>query len=202
MKRVIDLRPPARSGDLAGLDQIEGRVVVLIDGLFGRDLAVSPQECRQSMEKGAVLLGASSIGALRAADLWSLGMIGVGEIYTRYRLGILNSDADVAVAYSPEPHREVSVSYAFVQSLVFKLQRRGLIGHALAERALSAAKSIYWAERTWQTLLGSWLEFGLPAQTANLLLAMSRRRGANPKVSDARAAIALALNHDAIDPSP
>jgi hypothetical protein len=44
-----------------------------------------------------MIVGASSMGALRAAELDSMGMVGIGTVYQYYRDGIIESDDDVAI---------------------------------------------------------------------------------------------------------
>ena len=48
---------------------------------------------------GVRVVGASSMGALRAAELDRFGMEGVGEVYAYYRDGWLTADADVALVH-------------------------------------------------------------------------------------------------------
>ena len=73
-------RPIARGELLQAVD--EGvQVVVLIDGKFDQNLAVSPDEIRDALSCGVRLYGSSSMGALRASELHSYGMIGHGLIF-------------------------------------------------------------------------------------------------------------------------
>jgi len=68
---------------------------VIIDGVFHQEPAVPPREILDVLEDGAVIVGASSMGALRAAECWPAGMRGVGTIYRLYRRGALKSDDEV-----------------------------------------------------------------------------------------------------------
>src|SRR5262245_52797920 len=97
--KAVELRPPAARGDLAALLTREPGTALLVDGLFGSSMAVSPAECRDLLMNGWILCGAASIGAIRAAELWSVGMIGFGEIYSLMRLDKIQRDDEVAVAY-------------------------------------------------------------------------------------------------------
>ena len=75
--------PPIRRGDLAGIDDYD--IVVIIDGEFGQNLSVSPKEILSVLEQGKTVIGASSMGALRASELDRSGMIGTGWVYDRFR---------------------------------------------------------------------------------------------------------------------
>jgi TfuA protein len=99
--------PPIRRGDLARLPaQVE--CVGIVDGEFYQNLAVSPKEILPLLERGIRVYGASSMGALRAAELYPYGMTGVGRIFTWYRDGVLTADDEVALAYDPETYRPLS----------------------------------------------------------------------------------------------
>src|ERR1051325_6235037 len=92
-------RPPVRRGDL---EAVEGApLVVVIDGEFGQNLSVSPKEILRLLDGGTRVLGASSMGALRAAELFPYGMEGHGWIFENYKSGRITGDDEVALAYSP-----------------------------------------------------------------------------------------------------
>lgn len=75
-----DYRPPAKRGDITRAVEDGARVIGLIDGVFFQDCAVAHREVLAALRAGVRVVGASSMGALRAAELDSLGMEGVGEI--------------------------------------------------------------------------------------------------------------------------
>jgi hypothetical protein len=53
------------------------------------------------MEQGVHVFGAASMGALRAAEMHSLGMVGIGTIFQWYRDGKIVADDEVAVRHGP-----------------------------------------------------------------------------------------------------
>ena len=57
------------------------RTFLIVDGEFDQSLAVAPGEIIEIMSRGALVMGSSSMGALRAAELKTVGMIGVGRVY-------------------------------------------------------------------------------------------------------------------------
>jgi hypothetical protein len=98
---AADFRPPARRGDIyRGL--IDGyTTIVLIDGEFHGQPSVWQREIVDALFEGAVVHGASSMGALRAAELHTLGMAGHGRIFAWYRDGVIDGDDEVALTYGP-----------------------------------------------------------------------------------------------------
>jgi hypothetical protein len=75
------IRPPIRRGDLYRDRMLRGAVFLILDGVFFQDEAISPREILDVIADGAMVVGASSMGALRAAECWPMGMRGVGSIY-------------------------------------------------------------------------------------------------------------------------
>jgi hypothetical protein len=98
--------PPAAQGDI--LDAFLRRnpkQIVLIDGTFRENLSVWVKEIVYVMSKGCKFIGAASMGALRAAELWRYGAIGVGKIFEMYKSGEVQDDAYVMVEYDPDTNR-------------------------------------------------------------------------------------------------
>jgi hypothetical protein len=82
--------------------------VVLIDGTFYQTLSVWIKELLYTMASGVRVIGASSMGAMRAAELWRYGMIGIGEIFEAYKEGSIQDDAWVAMSYDPETFKPLT----------------------------------------------------------------------------------------------
>ena len=146
----LDLRPPIRRGDLEAL--LDGRsrtgCVLITDGCFGQDMSVSSVECLRLIKAGWLLLGSSSIGALRAADCSKVGMVGVGHVFMGYRLGYFKSDADVAVRYAGNVPFEMTVSYVHADYIAKELARDHGLTQSAHRRFLQALRKVPWHERT------------------------------------------------------
>ena len=150
----LDLRPPIRRDDLYREREQGAWGFLIIDGVFMQEDAVSPREVVDVLGDGALVIGASSMGALRAADCWPAGAKGVGLIYRLYRMGVLESDEDVAVAVSADgSDTAVSLPLVNVRYAVARAVRRRLLDRATARRIVSAAAAIYYPERTWDEVL-------------------------------------------------
>jgi hypothetical protein len=96
------VRPPARQSDiLSDLYRYRPTHLLLIDGKFRQDLSPWVMELVHALDNGVQVYGAASIGALRAVECQSVGMIGCGRIYDWYREGVIDDDACVAMVYQP-----------------------------------------------------------------------------------------------------
>jgi hypothetical protein len=189
----LELRPPARRGDLEALLQRERPgTAVLIDGLFGWSLAVTPTECRELLLAGWTLCGASSMGALRASELWSVGMIGIGEVYTMLRLGHVRADDEVVVAYHPDTHAELGASLVHVRAVLTRIARH-LPSPEVGLQALALAREIYWLERSWPRLFARWREHGLGEPVLEHARAAALDARHHPKILDAELAVRSVL---------
>jgi hypothetical protein len=61
-----------------------GDIVIIIDGLFYHTAPVRHKEILILLAQGVTVIGAASMGALRAAELHPYGMTGVGSIFDAY----------------------------------------------------------------------------------------------------------------------
>ncbi|PYS90786.1 MAG: TfuA-related McrA-glycine thioamidation protein [Acidobacteria bacterium] len=145
-----DYRPPIRRGDLPA--RCQGRTVIIIDGEFGQSLSVSPKEILQLLDQGTRVIGAASMGALRAAELYPYGMAGCGWIFEAYKAGLIIGDDEVALSYSPIDASPLTIPLVNVRFWLKQLQAAGRLDSATARRLLRTARQIFYAERTFKRL--------------------------------------------------
>ena len=100
---------PIKRGDLGQALKENPDIIGIVDGVFHQNSAVGHREILEVLNKGIEVYGASSMGALRASELDSLGMIGVGYCYNQYATGKVTSDDDVAVMLDSETLEALSV---------------------------------------------------------------------------------------------
>ena len=96
-------KPPAKQGDiLSDVVNHEPTHIILIDGEFRQNLSPWHKEIVYALQFPSVkaVYGASSMGAIRAAGLDWIGMIGIGQVYEWYRNGITEDDSEVALNYT------------------------------------------------------------------------------------------------------
>jgi hypothetical protein len=183
-----DYRPPVKRGDLP--HEFDG-TIVMIDGEFGQSLSVSPNEVLRLLDQGTRVLGASSMGALRAAELYPYGMQGCGWIFDAYMSGRLIADDEVAVTYSPLDLTALTVPLVNVRAWVERLETAGQIDGPTARLLLARARRIFYADRTEEHLFAEW---GAVIGTDKLQRALLASGGhiTDIKAEDARHALALA----------
>lgn len=73
--------PPIQRGQLLKDIDLGYNVVAIVDGKFDQNLAVTPSEVMDALRAGVRIYGASSMGALRAAECENYGAIGCGKIF-------------------------------------------------------------------------------------------------------------------------
>jgi hypothetical protein len=148
-----DYRPPAARGDLTRAVQEGARVIGLIDGVFFQESSVGHREVLAALSAGVHVVGASSMGALRASELHTLGMEGVGEVYRMYRDGILVSDDEVALAFDPETFAALSEPLVNIRATLARAEADGIIEYMDSEALLSVASSLYYPDRTYPRII-------------------------------------------------
>ncbi len=116
IRRTLDARVlgPAKRGDVLSVVCENPAAILLIDGYFNSVPSVWHKEILWAMNQGIRVFGASSMGALRAAELTQFGMTGIGEIFEAYRSGALEDDDEVAVAHGDETTGYRCVSDAMI----------------------------------------------------------------------------------------
>jgi hypothetical protein len=183
---AVVLAPPIKRGDLAAVD--EYGVIVIIDGEFGQSDSVSPKEILAVLETGKTVIGAASMGALRASELDRSGMIGVGWVYEYFRRQPVRRDADVALAYSLFDFAPMTVPVVDVEYWMERALAAGLIGGKERTRAMKATRKIFFAERTVDRLMDA-LRRAIGDQLLQSLLTFSGGEIPSIKSLDAKEAV-------------
>jgi len=123
--------PPASMGDLlSAVRKYRPHAIALIDGSFFQSMATYHKEIIDAMSQGIWVIGASSMGALRAAECQAFGMIGVGEVFESYASGLLEDDDEVALSH-------VSDEFSFRAVTDAMVDIRASIAAAVAAELLS-----------------------------------------------------------------
>jgi hypothetical protein len=143
--------PPIQRGDLALLPE-EIRTVGIIDGEFYQSLSVSSKEVVALLDRGVKVYGASSMGALRAAETHSLGMLGIGEIFAMFRDGVLDGDDEVALMYEPDTYRTLSEPLVNLRNALKMAADENVIDVAERDRLISWMKVCYFPHRSYRAL--------------------------------------------------
>jgi len=136
------------------------------------------------------------MGALRAAECWQFGMIGIGAIFEDYRIGRRSSDADVALVHGPAElsYVPLSVPLVDVDDCVDRLLAAGVLVKGSATFLLQEARRIHFKNRSWERLLAA---AGIDFVTRERILAWIASSGPSAKGRDA-----LCLLERISDPQP
>jgi TfuA protein len=180
--------PPIKRGDLAAIDDYD--VFVILDGEFGQNMSVSPKEILAVLDRGKTVIGAASMGALRASELDRSGMIGVGWVYDYFRCCAVRRDADVALVYSPFDFKPITVPIVDLEYWMEQASTAGLIRNQERAVLLKIARNIFFADRTLDRLMDA-LRRAVGGDTLDSLLAFSGGTIPNVKSIDAAKAVRL-----------
>ena len=141
----IVFAPPIKRGDIdlfAGFDPL-----IIVDGEFGQNLSVSPKEILGAIRGGRRVIGASSMGALRASELDSFGMVGVGWIYRLFASAVVRCDDDVALTFSPFDFTPFTVPLVNVLYSVESAVADGKLSAEEQKEISQRAREIFYVER-------------------------------------------------------
>ena len=149
--------PPARRGDIYDVARQRPRAIGIIDGYFQGELSVWHKEILWAMSRGIHVFGASSMGALRAAELHQFGMHGVGRIFENYRDGIWEDDDEVALIHGPAEMGYVALSEPMsnIRATLEHAVSQGIATQKLADRLIDKAKHTFYHDRSWDNLLAT-----------------------------------------------
>lgn len=196
--------PPVSQGDVYRVALKKPTAIVIIDGYFERVPAVWHKEILWAMSEGIHVFGASSMGALRAAELADFGMVGVGWIFEAYRDGILEDDDEVAVAHGTEEtgHAPVSEAMANIRRTLEAAEVAGVLTASTRTQLEKIGKDAFYAERSYAALFAIGKEAGLPQHELLRFKDWVREGRVNQKKVDAIAALRLVHDFVASGPPP
>ncbi len=181
--------PPVAQGDVLRLCAEKPAAIGIVDGFFESVPSVWHKEILYAIHAGIPVFGASSMGALRAAELYPFGMIGVGAVFEAYRDGRLEDDDEVAVIHGPAELGYTALSEAMVNI-------RRTLSDAVSERMVTAetalrlesiAKELPYRERGYGRMLRLGSDIGLPAAELTAFRAWLPQGRFDQKRDDAKA---------------
>jgi len=147
--------PPIRRGDLPRVIADGAQAIGIVDGEFGQSLAVSVMEICAGLKRGVKIWGAASMGALRAAECQSAGMVGVGWIFQNYVSGYLRADDEVALLFDPRNYRATTIALVNIRWALQTAVSMGVLSESAVPLVLNSARSIRYTERTFAALLSA-----------------------------------------------
>ena len=172
------LRPPARRGDIEDLveNSMEPGVVVLCDGVFQAEPAVSHAELCRAIDAGWQAWGVSSIGAIRAFELRSEGMRGFGYVYAQFgRFADFTDDEMCLLHFPGEPYFPVTEALVNLRYALDQKRAELSISKAAEDRLLSALRDLWFGDRTEERIRALMLDHaGIAERSADAVLGWMR----------------------------
>jgi hypothetical protein len=196
-----DYRPPVGHGDVWRALEDRPRAIGVVDGLFEHVPAVWHKELLEAMAEGVHVFGASSMGALRAAELHPFGMRGVGRIFEAYRDGAWLDDDEVAITHGPGETGWVALCepMANVRFTLEAALAAGAVDQIEQAALTAAAKGIHYVERTWRAVAA---EAALPEERRAAVLRWVSGNRVDQKRADAIEMLRAIGDFIADDPGP
>jgi hypothetical protein len=148
-------RPPVKRGDVLQAIEDGAKIIGIIDGVFFQDCAVAHREILRALKEGIRVIGASSMGALRAAELDGHGMEGIGDVYRMYRSGTLVSDDEVALIYDPVSFTPLSEPLVNIRHNLGRAVEKGIISRETEQALIGHTHRIYFPRRTYRCICTS-----------------------------------------------
>jgi len=194
-KKILDAdyRPPVARDDLAVLLDDPPQVIGIIDGVFHQQPAVSHKEILRALDEGITVVGGSSMGALRSAELDYAGMIGIGTVYQEYRDGIIESDDDVAIVFDPVTHELLCEALVSMNHNFQRAEAEGIINSREVRMLYETAKKIYYPQRNYPRVLS---DADLDEDKKKKLEIFLKEKGTDIKSEDARKVLTYIKNMD------
>ncbi|WP_130510121.1 TfuA domain-containing protein [Krasilnikovia cinnamomea] len=128
-------------------------MVVIIDGYFHQVASVRHKEILQTLARRVTVIGCSSLGALRAAELVPYGMVGNGVVFEMYRAGAIDADDEVAVVHGEAPeYRKFGMPLVSLRHAVAMAQQDGAVSAPEGAGLVAACRGLPYSARSWRAV--------------------------------------------------
>ena len=156
-----DYRPPVRRHDIRRLLKTSPEIIGIIDGVFFDSAAVAHREIIEALKSGIIVVGGGSMGALRASELESYGMIGVGKVFEMYRNGIIEADDEVAVTFDMESNEALSIPLVNIRMTVESAMNARILNSGQGTAIIEIARKLFYPDRNYQNVLFESVKAGI-----------------------------------------
>lgn len=129
-------------------------IIIIVDGVFYQSESVSIKEIRSAIQLGWKVYGTSSMGALRAIECKTIGMIGFGKVFRFMSLFKIADDDEVAQSISPLDHQPLSIAMVDIRFFLKKLLLEKIINQDGYTDLLKCLKSTYYPNRNLNIIRG------------------------------------------------
>ena len=140
------IAPSAKRGDILTAVNQGIECIVLIDGYFSWTPSVWHKEILYALKSGVQVIGAASMGALRAAELVDYGMQGYGDVFNYYQHTPIADDADVALFFPAGLPDQATVPLINIRLSLSSTDK------GQAERIIRSLDHLHYSQRTWEAI--------------------------------------------------
>ncbi|MHC8302565.1 TfuA-like protein [Pseudomonas sp. ZS1P83] len=144
------VRPPVKRGDIERLvAQSPPSNLAIVDGVFHAHPAVGHAEILDALDAGWRIWGLSSMGAIRACEMDTLGMAGFGEVYRQFASDPDMSDDEVTLIHqAQEPFLSLSEPLIHIRQFLRQWTTEQIITSAQEQHILHYLKNMWYGHRT------------------------------------------------------
>jgi hypothetical protein len=145
----VDCLPPAVRGAVTAALNAGYTRIGFVDGALTEHERVPLRELREALATpGVQLWGSSSMGAIRAVQLETAGMQGVGRVFRLFRRGSLTQD-QVYVLHAPAPlqYRCLTLPLVNIRYTVRALRRAGHLTRSEEQALVHYLSDVPWFDR-------------------------------------------------------
>lgn len=149
----FELRPPIERGQLRQLvaERAPTRIAI-VDGLFYHRFAVDHRELAAAVAAGWDIVGMSSMGALRAAEMRRYGIKGFGAVFQLLVAPGLDDDELMLLHEPSAPFRGGTLPLIEVRGAFGALVASGRCAPPVAAHVLGGLQQMWFGARTWGAL--------------------------------------------------
>jgi hypothetical protein len=142
--------PPAAAGDIYRVARAKPSAIGIIDGVFHTVASIFHKEILWALDRGVPVFGAASMGALRAAETRTFGMVGVGAIFEAFDRGDLTDDDEVAVSHlgADDGFRATSEAMVNIRATLAAAVVAGVVEPDAAAVLATRTKARFYPERS------------------------------------------------------
>ena len=145
----IRLLPPIERHQIPKLSEGFQGTIIIADGVFRQNLAVGHAEIRHAITRGIRIWGLSSMGAIRAYEMQTLGMRGYGKVFDWFQKEEDFQDDEVALLHSPvPPYASASEPLVHFRECLIDLIEKKSINQNIADLIIGHLKNLFFGDRT------------------------------------------------------
>jgi hypothetical protein len=146
----VHYHPPIQCGDIIRVLRLKPKRLLIIDGIYETTPTVWHKEILLALEHGVEVFGASSMGALRAAELAPFGMIGIGKVFEDFLTHRLNDDDEVAVLHHDQNRDYAHINDAMVniRATLDRAEEMQIISFTLKNKLIAQCKQQFYPYRS------------------------------------------------------